>query len=148
MSLKDQIKEDVKTAMRAKDKQRLGTLRLLLAAIQRKEVDERITLDDAQVLSVLQKTIKQSRDAHEQFEKGGRQDLVEKELADIAVWEVYLPQQLSADAIEKLVAEAVAESGASSIKEMGKVMAVLKPKIQGQADMGQVSALVKSKLTD
>lgn len=146
MSLKDQIKEDVKTAMRARDKLRLGTLRLLLAAIQRKEVDERITLDDAQVLSVLEKTIKQSRDAHEQFVKGDRQDLAEKELADIAVWEVYLPQQLAAAEVEKLVAEAVAESGASSIKEMGKVMAILKPKIQGQADMGQVSALVKAKL--
>ena len=147
MSLKDQIKEDVKTAMRAKDKHRLGTLRLLLAAIPRKEVDERITLDDAQVLSVLEKTIKQSRDAHEQFVKGDRQDLAEKELADIAVWEVYLPQQLSADEVEKLVAAAVDESGASSIKEMGKVMAILKPKIQGQADMGQVSALVKAKLS-
>ena len=146
MSLKDQIKEDVKTAMRAKDKPRLGTLRLLLAAIQRKEVDERITLDDAQVLSVVEKTIKQSRDAHQQFVKGDRQDLAEKELADIAVWEVYLPQQLSAAEVEKLVAEAVAESGASSIKEMGKVMALLKPRIQGQADMGQVSALVKAKL--
>jgi uncharacterized protein YqeY len=146
MSLKDQIKEDVKTAMRAKDKPRLGTLRLLLAAIQRKEVDERITLDDTQVLSVLEKTIKQSRDAHEQFVKGDRKDLAEKELADIAVWEVYLPQQLAAEEVEKLVAAAVAESGASSIKEMGKVMAILKPKIQGQADMGQVSTLVKAKL--
>lgn len=146
MSLKDQIKEDVKTAMRAKDKPRLTTLRLLLAAIQRKEVDERITLDDVQVLSVVEKTIKQSRDAHEQFVKGDRKDLAEKELADIAVWEVYLPQQLAAEEVEKLVAEAVAESGASSIKEMGKVMAILKPKIQGQADMGQVSAMVKAKL--
>lgn len=146
MSLKDQIKEDVKTAMRAKDKPRLTTLRLLLAAIQRKEVDERITLDDAQVLSVVEKTIKQSRDAHEQFVKGDRKDLAEIELADIAVWEVYLPQQLAAEEVEKLVAEAVAESGASSIKEMGKVMAILKPKIQGQADMGQVSAMVKAKL--
>ena len=148
MSLKDQISEDIKAAMRAKEKQRLGTLRLLHAAIQRKEVDERITLDDAQVVAVVQKIIKQSKEALGLFEKGGRDDLVAKEKADIAVWQVYLPQQMSAGEIEKLVVDAISETGASSIKEMGKVMGLLKPKLAGQADMGQVSALIKSKLTD
>lgn len=147
MSLKDQISNDVKAAMKAKEAQRLGALRMLQAAIQRKEVDERVDLDDAAVLSMVQKTIKQSRDAVDQFEKGGRQDLADKEKADIAVWEAYLPQQMSADEIDKLVAEAIAETGAESVKDMGKVMGILKPKIQGQADMGQVSGMVKAKLS-
>ncbi len=146
MGLKDTISEDIKTAMRAKDAQRLGTLRLLAAAIQRREIDERITLDDEQVLAVIQKLIKQGREAIRQFEAGGRQDLADKENSEIAIWETYLPQQLGASELEELVAAAVNETGATSIKDMGKIMGVLKPKIQGRADMGQVSALVKTRL--
>lgn len=146
MGLQDTIREDIKTAMRAKDEPRLGALRLLAAAIQRREVDERITLDDQQVLAVIQKMVKQSRDAAKQFVSGGRQDLADKEEREIAIWEAYLPQQLDAAELEQLITDTIAETGASEVKEMGKVMGVLKPKIQGRADMGQVSALVKNKL--
>ena len=147
MSLKDDIKADMKEAMKAKDSARLGSIRLLQAAIQRKEVDERIELDDAQVLAVVEKLVKQSRDAIGQFEQAGRQELADKELADVAVWEKYLPEQLSDEEIDALVKEALAQSGASSMKDMGKVMGMLKPKLQGKADMGKVSARIKAALS-
>jgi uncharacterized protein YqeY len=146
MSLRDQINQDMKAAMRSKDEARLSAIRMLWAAIQRREVDERITLDDTQVLSVVEKTVRQSRDAVEQFLKGNRPDLVEKENRDIAFWEVYLPAQASDEEVAKLVREAIATTGAASIKDMGKVVGVLKPKLQGRADMGKVSALVKVQL--
>ncbi len=146
MSLRDQINQDMKAAMRSRDEARLSAIRMLWAAIQRREVDERITLDDTQVLSVVEKTVRQSRDAVEQFLKGNRPDLADKENRDIAFWEVYLPAQASDDEVAKLVKEAIASTGAASIKDMGKVVGVLKPKLQGRADMGKVSALVKAQL--
>ena len=146
MSLRDQINQDMKTAMRSKDEAGLSAIRMLWAAIQRREVDERITLDDTQVLSVVEKTVRQSRDAVEQFLKGNRPDLADKENRDIAFWEVYLPAQASDEEVAKLVREAIAATGAASIKDMGKVVGVLKPKLQGRADMGKVSALVKAQL--
>mgnify|MGYP000247532006 CR=1 FL=1 len=146
MSLRDQINQDMKAAMRAKDELRLSAIRMLWAAIQRREVDERITLDDTQVLSVVEKTVRQSRDAVDQFLKGNRQDLADKEKRDIAFWEVYLPAQANETEIAKLIDEAIAASGASSMKDMGKVVAILKPKLQGRADMGKVSAAVKARL--
>ena len=146
MSLRDQINQDMKAAMRSKDEARLSAIRMLWAAIQRREVDERITLDDTQVLSVVEKTVRQSRDAVEQFLKGKRADLADKENRDIAFWEVYLPAQASDEEVAKLVREAIATTGAVSIKDMGKVVGVLKPKLQGRADMGKVSALVKAQL--
>jgi uncharacterized protein len=146
MSLRDQINQDMKAAMRSKDEARLSAIRMLWAAIQRREVDERITLDDTQVLSVVEKTVRQSRDAVEQFLKGNRPDLADKENRDIAFWEVYLPAQASDEEVAKLVREAIATTGAVSIKDMGKVVGVLKPKLQGRADMGKVSALVKAQL--
>ncbi|MEK7758752.1 MAG: GatB/YqeY domain-containing protein [Pseudomonadota bacterium] len=146
MSLRDQINQDMKAAMRRRDEARLSAIRMLWAAIQRREVDERITLDDTQVLSVVEKTVRQSRDAVEQFLKGNRPDLADKENRDIAFWEVYLPAQASDDEVAKLVREAIATTGAASIKDMGKVVGVLKPQLQGRADMGKVSALVKAQL--
>jgi uncharacterized protein YqeY len=146
MSLRDQINQDMKAAMRSKDEARLSAIRMLWAAIQRREVDERITLDDTQVLSVVEKTVRQSRDAVEQFLKGNRPDLADKENRDIAFWEVYLPAQASDEEVAKLVREAIATTGAVSIKDMGKVVGILKPKLQGRADMGKVSALVKAQL--
>jgi len=146
MSLRDRINQDMKAAMRSRDEARLSAIRMLWAAIQRREVDERITLDDTQVLSVVEKTVRQSRDAVEQFLKGNRPDLADKENRDIAFWEVYLPAQASDDEVAKLVREAIAATGAASIKDMGKVVGVLKPKLQGRADMGKVSALVKAQL--
>jgi len=146
MSLRDQISQDMKSAMREKDEVRLSAIRMLWAAIQRREVDERITLDDAQILSVIEKQLRQSRDAVEQFLKGNRQDLADKENRDIAYMQVYLPAQASDEEIEKLVDEAVAATGATSIKDMGKVVGMLKPKLQGRADMGKVSARVKARL--
>lgn len=146
MSLKENITADMKQAMKAKDQSRLTTIRMLQAAIQRKEVDERITLDDTQVMAVIEKLIKQSRDALSQFEQASRQELADKEKADIEVWQSYLPEQLGDAEIEKLVNDAISETGATSMKDMGKVMAVLKPKLQGRADMGQVSARIKAGL--
>jgi len=146
MSLRDKINQDMKDAMRSKDEVRLSAIRMLWAAIQRREVDERITLDDAQVLSVVEKQVRQSRDAVEQFLKGNRQDLADKENRDIAFMQVYLPAQASDAEIEKLVTEAITATGAASIKDMGKVVGVLKPKLQGRADMGKVSGLVKARL--
>jgi hypothetical protein len=146
MALKERITEDMKSAMRAGDKDRLATVRLALAAIKQREVDERITLDDPKVLAVLEKMIKQRREAITQFESGGRADLVAKETAEIAVLQSYMPSQLSDAEIDALIGEAIAATGAASIKDMGKVMAAVKPKAQGRADMSAVSARIKQKL--
>jgi hypothetical protein len=147
MALKDRITEDMKTAMKAGARERLGTIRLALAAIKQREVDERITLDDAQVLAVLDKMIKQRREAITQFQSGGRADLVAKETAEIAVLQGYLPAQLSEAEIDELIAQAIAATGAASVKDMGKVMALVKPKAQGRADLGAISARIKQKLS-
>jgi len=136
----------MKAAMRAKNKDTLEVLRMAKAAIQRKEVDERIELDDAQTLAVLEKMMKQSRDAIEQFNKGGRDDLATKEKMTLDVLQPYFPEPLSEDEISSLIAEAISATGASSIKEMGKVMGMLKPKLQGRADMGAVSKTIREKL--
>jgi uncharacterized protein YqeY len=146
MALRDRITEDMKSAMRAGEKARLATIRLMLAAIKQREVDERITLDDPQVLGVLEKMVKQRREAITQFASGGRADLVAKETAEIEVLQGYLPAQMSPAELEALITEAIAATGASSIKDMGKVMAAVKPKAQGRADMGAVSARIKQKL--
>jgi len=147
MTLKERITEDMKSAMRAGEKERLGTIRLALAAIKQREVDERITLDDGQVLAVLEKMIKQRKESIAQFQSGGRADLVAKEQAELAILQVYLPAQMSEAEIDALIAEAVAATGASSIKDMGKVMGIVKAKAQGKADMGAVSARIKQKLS-
>ena len=147
MPLKERIIEDMKSAMRAGEKERLGTIRLILAAIKQREVDERITLDDGQVLAVLEKMIKQRKEAITQFESGGRADLVAKEQAEVTVLQSYLPAQMSDAEIDALIAEAVFASGATSIKDMGKVMGIVKSKAQGRADMGTVSARIKQKLS-
>ena len=146
MSLKARITDDMKTAMRAKEMARLGTIRLLLAAIKQREVDERIELDDAAVSSIVEKLIKQRKDSISQFQVAGRDDLVAAEQAELVVLQAYLPEQLSAAEVEAAVATAIAESGASSAKDMGKVMGLLKPRLAGRADMGQVSALIKARL--
>ena len=147
MSLKDRITEDMKGAMRAKDSERLGTIRMITAAIKQREVDERITLDDVPVLSVLEKMIKMRQESIEQFRSGGREDLVARESKEIELLQGYLPAQLSADEVDALIAAAIAESGATSIKEMGKAMALLKQKAQGRTDMAAASAKLKAKLT-
>jgi uncharacterized protein YqeY len=146
MALKDRITEDMKSAMRAGEKERLGTVRLALAAIKQREVDERISLDDTQVLAVLEKMIKQRREAITQFQSGGRADLVAKESAEISVLQQYLPAQMSEAEIDTLIQEAIQSTGAASVKDMGKVMAVVKPNAQGRADMGALSARIKQKL--
>jgi uncharacterized protein YqeY len=147
MTLKDRITEDMKNAMRAGEKERLATIRLILSAVKQREVDERITLDDSQVLAAIEKMIKQRREAITQFEAGGRADLVAKETAEIAILQAYLPAQMSDAEIDALIAEAIASTGAASIKDMGKVMGVVKAKAQGRADMGAVSARIKQKLS-
>ena len=146
MSLKDQLKDQQKLAMLAKDKARLGAIRLLMAEIKQREVDTRIELNDEDILAVVTKMVKQRRDSISQFEAAGRQDLADKESAEIVVLQEFLPQQLTADEIAALIEQAIAESGAAVMADMGKVMAVLKPKIQGRADVGAVSALVKTRL--
>ena len=146
MALKERITEDMKSAMRAGDKDRLGTIRLALAAIKQREVDERVSLDDAQVLAVLEKMIKQRREAIIQFDSGGRADLVAKETAEIAVLQGYLPARMSDADIEALIREAIAATGAVSIKDMGKVMGAVKAKAQGRADLAEVSARIKQTL--
>jgi uncharacterized protein len=146
MSLKDKIQDDMKAAMRARDAARLSAVRLLLAALKQKEVDERVELTDADVLSVIEKMVKQRRESIAQYEKAGRQDLAEQEKFEIGVLSAYLPQQMDEAGIAQAVAAAVAESGAASVKDMGKVMALLKPRLAGKADMGTVSALVRAKL--
>ena len=146
MTLKERITEDMKTAMRAGEKDRLATIRLALAALKQREVDERIVLDDSQVLAVIEKMIKQRKEAIAQFEAGGRADLVAKETAEMAILQTYLPAQLSDAELDALIAEAIASTGAASIKDMGKVMGVVKAKAQGKADMTAVSARIKQKL--
>ncbi|GLS13073.1 GatB/YqeY domain-containing protein [Hydrogenophaga electricum] len=146
MSLKDKITEDMKAAMRAKDSERLGTIRLLTAAMKQKEVDERIELDDAAVIAVIDKMVKQRKDSITAFEQGGRADLAAKEAAELTVLEAYLPARLSADAIAAEVKAIVAEVGAKGPGDMGKVMGAVKARLAGKADMGQVSAAVKAAL--
>jgi uncharacterized protein YqeY len=146
MSLKSQVVEDMKTAMRAKDAARLSTIRMLLAAIKQREVDERIELTDADVLSIIDKMIKQRRDSITQFEAGKREDLAAIERAEVALLAAYMPARLADAEIDALIAEAIASTGASGIAGMGKVMALLKPKLAGRADMGAVSARIKAKL--
>lgn len=146
MSLKERITEDMKSAMRSGEKDRLATIRLALAAIKQREVDERITLDDAQVLAVLEKMIKQRKEAITQFQAGARADLVAKESAEVSILEGYLPARMSDAELDALIAGAIASTGASSAKDMGKVMALVKSQAQGRADMGAVSARVKEKL--
>jgi uncharacterized protein YqeY len=146
MSLKARITDDMKAAMRAKETARLGTIRLLLAAIKQKEIDERIELEDAAVSSIVEKLIKQRRDSISQFQAAGRDDLVAAEQAELVVLQAYLPEQLSIAEVEAAVVAAIAESGAASARDMGKVMGLLKPRLAGRADMGQVSALIKAHL--
>ena len=146
MSLREQITADMKEAMRARDTTRLEAVRLLRAAIQRREVDEQIELADGEVVSVIQKMIKQGRDSIEQFEKGDRQDLVEKETAMLTVLEPYLPDVLSDEDLTALIAEALKHTNAESMRDMGQVMGWLKPKLQGRADMAAVSAAVREQL--
>jgi uncharacterized protein len=146
MSLKERIQQDMKDAMRAGDKSRLGTIRLMLAAIKQKEVDGRKDLDDAEVTLVLDKMVKQRRESVSQFEKAGRADLVEQETAELAVIQSYLPEPLGESELNTLIDAAMAQTGATSIRDMGKVMALLKPDLQGRADMGTVSALIKARL--
>jgi uncharacterized protein YqeY len=147
MTLKETLSDDMKAAMRAKDSEKLATIRLINAAIKQREVDERIELGDDQVLSVIEKMIKQRKDSITQFEAGGRQDLADKEKSEIAVLAAYMPAQMSAAEVQAEVAAAVTQAGASGPQDMGKVMAVLKPKLAGRADMTAVSALVKAALT-
>jgi hypothetical protein len=146
MGLKEQITEDMKSAMRAKDTAKLGAIRLITAAMKQKEVDERIELNDTMVLAIIEKMIKQRKDSITQFEAGGRQDLADIEKAELVILSAYMPAGLSDDEIKAAVAEAVAETGAAGPQDMGKLMAVLKPKLAGRADMTVVSALVKAAL--
>ena len=146
MSLKDRIQDDMKTAMRAKDKQRLGAIRLILAAIKQREVDERIELQDAQVLGVLEKMIKQRRESLTQYQSAGREDLAAQESFEIDLIQSYLPTPLSEADIDTLVANAIAVTEAQSIRDMAKVMALIKDQAQGRADMAQISARVKARL--
>jgi uncharacterized protein len=146
MTLKDRITEDMKAAMRAKDSERLATIRMIQAAIKQIEVDERIALDDARTLAVVEKMIKTRKEAIAQFQAGNRPDLVEKESKEVAQLQAYLPAQLSDAELDAIIAAAVTETGAASIKDMGKVMAIVKAKAQGRADMGAVSGKIKAKL--
>ncbi|GAB3362877.1 MULTISPECIES: GatB/YqeY domain-containing protein [Giesbergeria] len=148
MSLKDQITEDMKTAMRAKDSERLGTIRLLLAALKQKEVDERVVLDDAAVVAVVDKLVKQRKDSIAAFEQAARQDLADKEKSELAVLQTYLPQRMSPEEITAAVRAIVAELGAKGPGDMGKVMGAVKTQLAGKADMGQVSSAVKAALTN
>jgi uncharacterized protein len=147
MTLKERIQEDMKNAMRAAEKERLATVRLILAAIKQREVDERIVLDDTQVLSVLDKMVKQRRESITQFEAGNRADLAAKENAELAVISAYLPTQLDASELDALIQAAIAETGAASIKDMGKVMGIIKTRAQGRADMAVVGARIKARLS-
>jgi uncharacterized protein YqeY len=146
MSLRERITEDMKTAMRAKDTPRLGAIRLLQAAIKQREVDERIELDDAQVVAVIEKMLKQRRDSISQYEAANRNDLADVEKFEVSVLQAYMPQALSDAEVEQMVVDAIAASGAAGVKDMGKVMAAVKPQVAGRADMGKVSALIKAKL--
>jgi hypothetical protein len=146
VALKERITEDMKTAMRAGEKDRLATIRLVLAAVKQIEVDERITLDDARMLAVLEKLAKQRKESIAQFESGGRADLVAKEAAELAIIQSYLPAQLSQSELDALIAEAISSTGATTIKDMGKVMGVVKSRAAGRADMAAVGARIKQKL--
>jgi uncharacterized protein YqeY len=146
MTLKERITEDMKTAMRAGEKDRLATIRLVLAAVKQIEVDERIVLDEPRMLAVLEKMAKQRKESMAEFEKGGRADLVAKEAAELVIIKGYLPEQMSDAELDALIAEAIASTGAASIKDMGKVMGVVKAKAAGRADMGAVGARIKQKL--
>ena len=145
--LRQRIESDMKAALRAKDKDRLGAIRLILAAVKQREIDERITLTDTDILAVLDKMTKQRRDSIAQFEQAGRQELADKEAAEVAVIQEYLPAALSEAEIDAVIAEAITASGASSPQDMGKIMGLLKPRLQGRADMGLVSRKVKEKLS-
>jgi hypothetical protein len=145
-SLKDRINEAMKSAMRARDKDRLGTVRLIQAEIKRIEVDERVEVDNERLIAILDKMVKQRRDSIRQYRDAGRDDLARKEEAEVAVIQEFLPAPLSPEELDTLVADAVAITGAASMQDMGKVMGVLKPKVQGRADMGEVSKAVKAKL--
>ena len=147
MSLKTQIMDDIKTAMKAKDKDKVGTIRMLTAAIKQVEVDERRELADADVLSIVSKMIKQRKDAAEQFKQADRQDLADKELAEIEILKQYLPAQLSTEEIDAVVKQVIADTGASGMQDVGQVMGAVKAKVAGQADMGEVSQIVKANLT-
>ena len=147
MSLKQQINEDMKTAMRAKDTARLAAIRLLLAAMKQREVDERIGLSDADVLAIIDKMMKQRRDSFSQFEAAGRKDLADIEQFEMSVLQGYMPQQLSATEIDAAIEQAISASGAASPQDMGKVMAILKPQLAGRADVGKVSGQVKARLS-
>jgi uncharacterized protein len=147
MSLKDRIQDDMKAAMRSGEKERLGTIRLILAAIKQREVDERITLDDTQLISVLEKMGKQRRESIAQFQAGARPDLVAKENAELKIIGAYLPSQLSDAEVDALISAAISDTGASSIKDMGKVMNLIKSKAQGRADMAAVGARIKARLS-
>jgi hypothetical protein len=147
VTLKERITEDMKAAMRASEKERLSTIRMVQAAIKQREVDERIVLDDAQVIAVLEKMVKQRRESIVAFEQGGRADLADKEKSEIALLQVYLPAQLSEAEVDALIKEAIATTGASSMKDMGRVMAAVKARAAGQADMGAVSARIKAALS-
>jgi uncharacterized protein YqeY len=146
MSLKERITDDMKAAMRSGEKERLGAIRMITSAIKQREVDERIMLDDAQVLSVIEKMIKQRKESLAQFQAGNRQDLVDKESAEIALLQSYMPEQLSDDDLNSMIRDAIAAAGATSIKDMGKVMGIIKGKAQGRADMAAVGARIKAKL--
>ena len=146
MSLLDDLKNAQKDAMRAKDKVRLGTIRMALAAVKQREVDERIELNDSDVIALLTKMVKQRKDAASQFEQANRQDLVDVELAEIDILQTFLPQPLSEEEISSLIDQAMVETQASGMQDMGKVMAWLKPKVQGRADMGKLSGQIKAKL--
>ena len=146
MTLKEQITEDMKSAMRAKEAERLGTIRLLLAAIKQREVDERITVDDAAIIAIIEKLIKQRKDSIEQFQKAGRTDLVDQESKELAILQAYMPAQLSAVEVQSAIQKVIADLGASGPQDMGKVIGALKAQLAGKADMGMVSGLVKAAL--
>ena len=146
MSLKARITDDMKAAMRAGEKERLGAIRLILAALKQREVDERIVLDDAQILAILEKMLKQRRDSIEQYSIANREDLAAVERAEVAVIQAYMPTPLSSEELDRIVAKAIADSGATSAREMGKVVGLFKPLVAGRADMGRVSELIKAKL--
>ena len=147
MALRERLNDEIKAAMKAREQDRLNALRLMLSAVKQREVDERITLDDAGVIAVVEKMIKQRKDSIAQYEKAARQDLADKEKFEIGVIEAYLPQQLGQGEIDAIIQDAIQSTGASAPADMGKVMAVVKPKVAGKADMGKISGLVKAKLT-
>ena len=146
MALREQLNEDIKAAMKAREAEKLAALRLLLAAVKQREVDERITLDDVAIVAVIEKMLKQRKDSIEQFDKAARKDLADKERYEVSVLRAYMPQALSDDEVAAIVAEAIATSGAKAPADMGKVMGIVKPKVAGRADMGRISALIRAKL--